>query len=177
MPLFLFIFHIFITYIHTFIQSHSYNTFIRRHSLRPLSISSSLVSSVGEPPCGAKPRIELGPAFQQADSLPTEPRRTIKLGSVFNVHLCWIGLFEKIFISWLAMSNQRSFKIDSFRFVAFVPKKIEYILFWNKILDRNKRFLSLLEKFGPKAFVLVCFQIFLEQQKVLFCFWKPWRNL
>jgi hypothetical protein len=27
----------FITYIHTFIQSHSYNTFIRRHSLRPLS--------------------------------------------------------------------------------------------------------------------------------------------
>ncbi len=33
--------------IHTVIQSHSYNTIIRRHSLRPLSISSSLDSSVG----------------------------------------------------------------------------------------------------------------------------------
>ncbi len=29
----------------------------------------------------------------------------------------------------LAMSNQRSFKIESFRFPAFVPKKIEYIRF------------------------------------------------
>jgi hypothetical protein len=27
--------------------------------------------------CGAEPRIELGPALQQADALPTEPRRTI----------------------------------------------------------------------------------------------------
>ncbi len=34
--------------IHTFIQSHSYNTFIHRHSLRPVSISSSLVCSVGK---------------------------------------------------------------------------------------------------------------------------------
>jgi hypothetical protein len=64
--------------IHTFIQSHSFNTFIRRYSLRPLSISSSLVCSVGEPPCSAEPRIELGPALQQADALPTEPRRTIR---------------------------------------------------------------------------------------------------
>jgi hypothetical protein len=29
----------------------------------------------------------------------------------------------------LAMSNQRSFKIESFRFAAFVPKKIQYIRF------------------------------------------------
>ncbi len=34
--------------LHTFIQSHSYNTFIHRHSLRPLSISSSLLCSVGK---------------------------------------------------------------------------------------------------------------------------------
>jgi hypothetical protein len=60
MPLFLFIFHI----LHTFSQAHSYNTFIR------LSISSSLVSSLG------KTSLELGPALQQADALPTEPRRT-----------------------------------------------------------------------------------------------------
>jgi hypothetical protein len=30
------------------------------------------------PPCGAEPRIELGPALQQAGALPTVPRRTIK---------------------------------------------------------------------------------------------------
>jgi hypothetical protein len=30
-----------------------------------------------KPPCGAEPRIELGPALQQANALPTEPRRTI----------------------------------------------------------------------------------------------------
>ncbi len=29
-----------------------------------------------KPPCGAEPRIELGPAVQQADALPTEPRRS-----------------------------------------------------------------------------------------------------
>ncbi len=34
--------------IHTIIQSHSYKTFIRRHWPGPLSISSSLVSSVGK---------------------------------------------------------------------------------------------------------------------------------
>ncbi len=47
MPLFLFIFHIFYN-IHT-LSSHSYNTFICCHSLGPLSISSSLESSVGRP--------------------------------------------------------------------------------------------------------------------------------
>ncbi len=31
---------------------------------------------VGTPPCGAEPRIELGPALLQADALPKEPRRT-----------------------------------------------------------------------------------------------------
>ncbi len=40
--------------------------------------------------------------------------------------------------SGLAMSNQRSFKIGSLRFSAFVPKKIECKRFWIKILDRNK---------------------------------------
>ncbi len=37
----------------------------------------ALVLSGEKPPCGAEPRIELGPAFQQADAQPTEPRRTI----------------------------------------------------------------------------------------------------
>ncbi len=57
----------------TFIQSHS---FIRRHTPGPLSISSSRGSSVGKNYLCAEPRIELGPALQQADALPIEPRRT-----------------------------------------------------------------------------------------------------
>ncbi len=43
-------------------------------------LSSSLhrfLAQWEKPPCGAEPKIELGPAFQQADALPTEPRRTI----------------------------------------------------------------------------------------------------
>jgi hypothetical protein len=31
------------------------------------------------PPCGTEPRIELGPALQQADALPTKPRRTLHI--------------------------------------------------------------------------------------------------
>ncbi len=46
--LFVYFSYFFITYIHSFSQSHSFNTFIHRHSLRPLSISSSLVCSVGK---------------------------------------------------------------------------------------------------------------------------------
>jgi hypothetical protein len=75
------------------------------------------------------------------------------------------------------MSNQRSFKIESFPFAAFVPKKIEYIRFETKfwietkrflsVLEKfgPKRFLSILEKFGPKTFVLVRFQIFFATTK------------
>ncbi len=37
----------------------------------------ALVLSGEKPPCGAEPRIELGPALQQADALPIEPRRTM----------------------------------------------------------------------------------------------------
>jgi hypothetical protein len=73
---FLFIFHIFITYIRTF--NHSYNTFIRRHSLGPPS-PHRLKAQWEDPPCGAESRTELGPALQQAGALPTEPRRTIKI--------------------------------------------------------------------------------------------------
>ncbi len=50
-----------------------------------LLVSSSLLRSAkDEPPWDAEPRIELGPALQQADALPTEttphpaePRRTL----------------------------------------------------------------------------------------------------
>jgi hypothetical protein len=43
-----------------------WNSFIRRHSLWFLSISSSLISWSGKkPPWGSEPSIELGPALQQ----------------------------------------------------------------------------------------------------------------
>ncbi len=70
-------FFLFVLYFHKFRPLHSYSTFIRSDSPRFLSISSSLVSSEGKPPYGAKPRIELGPALQQADALPSELRRTL----------------------------------------------------------------------------------------------------
>ncbi len=63
----------FITYIHTFIQLHS--SIAIRWGLSPSP--HCLKAQWEDPPCGAEPRIELGPALQQADALPTEPRRTI----------------------------------------------------------------------------------------------------
>jgi hypothetical protein len=62
---------------------------------------------------------------------------------------------------YLAMSNQRSFKIGSFRFAAFVPKKIDKLVFETKFWIETKRFYFVLEIFCPKAFVLVRFQKFL----------------
>jgi hypothetical protein len=70
MPLFL---HLFFLYtVDTFIH----NSFIHKHSLRPISISSQLSAQWAEPPWGAEPRFELGPALQQASALPTEPHCT-----------------------------------------------------------------------------------------------------
>jgi hypothetical protein len=72
------------------------------------------------------------------------------------------------------MSNQRSFKIGSFRFAAFVPEKIENVnVFKSKFWIETKHFLSVLKIFLPKAFVLFCFQnFFFNYLKVLFCLWK-----
>jgi hypothetical protein len=59
-------FHIFVT-LHTFI-SHSYNH-ISVAICWGLSPSPHRLKAQWEdPPCGAEPRIELGPALQQADS-------------------------------------------------------------------------------------------------------------
>jgi hypothetical protein len=40
-----------------------------------------------DPRCGAEPRIELGPALQQADALPTGPRRTLSYPSPWSTCL------------------------------------------------------------------------------------------
>ncbi len=69
---------LFFIYLRFSSPSYSYKTFIRRHSPRFLSISSSLARSVRKTPPGvAEPRIELGPALQQADGLPPELRRNL----------------------------------------------------------------------------------------------------
>jgi hypothetical protein len=76
MPLFLFVFHIFITYIHSFNYSYIHTIHLSiaiRQGLSPFP--HRLYAQWERPPCGAEPRIELGSALQQADVLPTEPRR------------------------------------------------------------------------------------------------------
>ncbi len=83
-----------------------------------------------------------------------------------------VGIYKSLTDTWmwkLAMSNQRSFKIESFRFGAFVPKKIEYIHFWNKILDRNKTFSISTRKFWAKTFCSGPFPNFFETTKCSFC--------
>ncbi len=64
-------------------------------------------------------------------------------------------------VTGVAMSNQRSFKIESIRFAALVPKKIEYIRFLNEILDQNKTFSIRNGKFWSKSFRFGLFPNFL----------------
>ncbi len=74
MPLFFLLYYIFFHIYNTF--THSY---IHEHSLRLLSIPSSLNSSVADTSLSAESGFELGPALQRADVLPvpTEPCRTL----------------------------------------------------------------------------------------------------
>jgi hypothetical protein len=58
--------YLYIKYIHT--------SFIHKHSLRPISISSQLLAQWAKPPWGAEPRFEQGPALQQAIRLPKKLR-------------------------------------------------------------------------------------------------------
>ncbi len=115
------IFIFFFYNIHSFIHSITFIQYIYHlHSLGPLFISSSLESSVEEngAESGAEPRIELGPALQQADALPTEPRRTILVFFAFaesDLHfLCEV---EKNCLVWTfnskiprSSSNDRNFE-------------------------------------------------------------------
>jgi hypothetical protein len=64
------------TYIHSFNHIHTIHLSIAiRGGLSPSP--HCLKAQWEDPPCGAEPGIELGPALQQADALPTEPRRAI----------------------------------------------------------------------------------------------------
>ncbi len=63
------------------------------------------------------------------------------------------------------MSNLRSFKIGSFRFAAFVPKRSDIIVFETKFWIETKRFQSVLSNFCPKAFVSGLFPNLFEKTK------------
>jgi hypothetical protein len=76
MPLFLFIFHIFYG-MHTFIHSITFIQYIYPSPFAEASLHFFIACLLSgeKPPCGAEPRIELGPALQQADALPTEQKK------------------------------------------------------------------------------------------------------
>ncbi len=71
------IFKLLSIYLFCLLQSHtfiSYNTLIRLHSPKPLSVFFIAFAQAQreKPPWGAEPGFELGPALQQASALPTE---------------------------------------------------------------------------------------------------------
>jgi hypothetical protein len=104
--LFAFIFLYTIQYIHSCII---HSSFIHKHSLRPISIFSQLSAQWAEPPWGAEPRFELGPALQKASALPTEPRCTLFLPiyELCNGDLLAGNLyFYNIYLPWLIKLNK-----------------------------------------------------------------------
>ncbi len=60
---------------------HTGTTFIHKHSLWPISMSSQLSAFLW----GADPRFELGPALHQSSALPTEPRYTLRPPSICSI--------------------------------------------------------------------------------------------
>ncbi len=75
-----------------------------------------------------------------------------------------------VLLSFLVMSNQRFLKIVCFRFPTNVPKKIEYIRFWNKIHCRTKTFYFGFKIFGLNSNVFAFGKKKLEQiKKFWFC--------
>ncbi len=60
-------------YIHSLHHIYMVGTFIHRHSLRFLSIYSTLVSSIGKTSLwDADPKIEIWSVLEQADALPSD---------------------------------------------------------------------------------------------------------
>ncbi len=69
----LFVYFSYLSNIHSFNHIHTIHISVAiRWGLSPYL--HRLKAKWEKPPCGAEPRIELGPAVQQADVLPTEPR-------------------------------------------------------------------------------------------------------
>ncbi len=70
---------VYFSYFITFIQSITFIQYIYPSPVAEASLHFLIACLLSRetPPCGAEPRTELWPALQQADALPTEPRRTI----------------------------------------------------------------------------------------------------
>ncbi len=90
--------------IHSFIHSI---TFIQYSYLSPFAEASlhfliACLLSGETPPCGAEARIELRPALQQADALPTEPRRTMVRRGII---IMWNGMNIMLSIMIIMLSG------------------------------------------------------------------------
>ena len=90
---------------------------------------------------------------------------------LFNIFLPKQYLFLLLYTG-LVMSNQRFFKIVCFRFPPNVPKKIEFIRFWNKIYYRTKMFSFRSPNFWTKSNWFVQFPNFFEITKIFVLFWE-----
>ncbi len=76
------------------------------------------------------------------------------------------------------MSNQRSFKIGSFRFVAFVPKKIEYNSFFKQNSGSKQNIFNQFYKILVQKLSFWFVSKFVwENKKFCFVFKKHWHNL
>jgi hypothetical protein len=64
-------------FIYIIFNNHSHNTIIHSFILHLSPRPHRFFAQQGDPPWDAEPRIELGPALQQADALSTELRRTL----------------------------------------------------------------------------------------------------
>ncbi len=66
-------------FLHTILHSITFTQYIYASQFAEASLHFLIACLLsGEtPPCGAEPRIELGPALQQANTLPTKPCLTI----------------------------------------------------------------------------------------------------
>ncbi len=174
MPLFLFIF-IFYN-IHTFIQPHSYNTFIHCHSLRPLSISSSLVCSVGKTSlwCRAENRTRTcltasrratnyaTPHHYYATPHHTMPRRTLYISYVVSAPAC---RWENSSLSWshegngevvsiISCPSEESYSITYFTQISNLPllqctHRALPVLAPNYKFSNSPFYLSVLQKIFP----------------------------
>ncbi len=80
----LLIFIIFLTIIGT-IQAYIHPSFTIRRGLSSRILIVSALDKRGISMGGAEPRIEVGPALQQADALPTKLRRTHTLSAISSV--------------------------------------------------------------------------------------------
>jgi hypothetical protein len=79
-----------------------------------------------EPPCGAEPRFELGPALQQAGALPTELRCTLtELRCTITELRCTLNDLRCTLTELRCTLLQAIFQINKFMFYADYSRFVE----------------------------------------------------